>query len=162
MIDKERVIALVEEKLTDRMFLVEVTVSAGNLIQVFIDSYDGITIDHCIEVSRHVEHSLDREEEDFGLEVSSPGLTEPFKVKQQFFKYTGREIDLVLHSGERISGLLMDAGEKGIVMETIIAEKPEGQKRKEMTKKENKYNYEEIKRAKAVISFNKLMSDGKY
>lgn len=162
MIDKNEVVKLVEEKLTDTMFIVEITVSPGNVIQVYVDNYQGITIDQCIEISRHVEHSLDREKEDFELEVSSPGLTEPFRVKQQYIKYTNREIEVILHSGVKLTGVVKLADDSGIVLEYRIAEKPEGGKKKVMVIKENKYNYDEIKRAKAVISFNKLISDGKY
>ncbi len=73
MIDKEIIKKLVEEKLDDKMFLVDISVSERNVIHVFVDSYDGLTIEQCVTISRHVEHSFDREEEDFELQVSSPG-----------------------------------------------------------------------------------------
>jgi ribosome maturation factor RimP len=92
MIDKAIVKRLVQEKLDDKMFLVEITVNERNVINIFVDSYDGLTIEQCINISRHVEHSFDREEEDFELQVSSPGLSEKFKVKEQFIKYVGRAI----------------------------------------------------------------------
>ena len=85
MIGRETVKSLVEEKLDDKMFIVEITVNERNVINVFIDSFDGLTIDQCIAISRHVEHSFDREEEDFELQVSSPGLSEKFKVKEQYY-----------------------------------------------------------------------------
>lgn len=144
------------------MFIVEVSVSTANVIYVYVDSYDGITIETCIEISRHIEHNLDREEEDFGLQVSSPGLMESFKVKEQYVKYTGREIEVLTTSDDRYQGILKSAGELSVVLETSSFEKPEGQKRKQLITKEYNFKYEEIKSAKAVISFNKLMSDGKH
>ncbi len=162
MVDKNRVIQLIEEKLSDRMFIVDVSVSASNVIYVYVDSYDGITIDTCIEISRHIEHNLDRDEEDFGLQVSSPGLMESFKVKEQYLKYTGKEVEVVTVSDDKFQGILKEAGEQSIVLETSSFEKPEGQKKKQLITKEYNFKYEEIKSAKAVISFNKLMSDGKH
>lgn len=162
MVDKNRVIQLIEEKLSDRMFIVDVSVSASNVIYVYVDSYDGITIDTCIEISRHIEHSLDRDEEDFGLQVSSPGLMESFKVKEQYLKYTGKEVEVVTVSDDKFQGILKEAGEQSIVLETSSFEKQEGQKKKQLITKEYNFKYEEIKSAKAVISFNKLMSDGKH
>ena len=80
MIEKTKIQQLVEEKLDEDMFIVDVSVNERNVIHVFIDSFNGLTIDQCVAISRHVEHSLDRDEEDFELQVSSPGLTESFKV----------------------------------------------------------------------------------
>lgn len=153
VINKEIVIKLAEEKLDETMFLVEVTVSQSNVIHVFVDSFDGITIDKCIEISRNIEHNLDREEEDFALQVSSPGITENFKVKQQYFKYQGREIELVANDGQNLKGLLKEAADEGIVLETVSMEKAEGQKRKQAVRREYKLKYDEIKSAKPVITF---------
>src|SRR5690554_3690461 len=99
MADKEKIVQLVNEKLAEGMFLVDIQVSASNAIRVFIDSYDGIDIDHCVAISRHIEHNLDREEEDFELQVSSPGLSEPLKVKEQYIKNIGREMEVDLEGG---------------------------------------------------------------
>ncbi|MDR2910012.1 MAG: ribosome assembly cofactor RimP [Bacteroidales bacterium] len=153
MINKEIVIKLAEEKLDEKMFLVDVTVSKSNVINVFVDSFDGITIDKCIEISRHIEHNLDREDEDFELQVSSPGITENFRVKQQYFKYKEREIELVTNEDQKLKGLLKEAVEEGIILETVSNVKIEGQKRKQPVIKEYKFKYDEIKNAKAVITF---------
>ncbi|MBK6283704.1 MAG: hypothetical protein IPF54_14560 [Draconibacterium sp.] len=94
MIDKETVKRLVEEMLDDKMFVVEISVNERNVINIFVDSFEGLTIDQCIAISRHVEHSFDREEEDFELQVSSPGLTENFRVTQQYIKYVGKPVEV--------------------------------------------------------------------
>lgn len=153
MIDKAIVEKLVEEKLDDKMFLVEVTVNQRNVINVFIDSYDGLTIEQCINISRHVEHSFDREEEDFELQVSSPGLSEKFKVKEQFYKYVGREIEVVTVSDVELEGVIQSATEEEIILETSVRELVEGQKKKQLVVKQHHLKYDEIKSAKAVISF---------
>jgi len=153
MIDKAIVKKLVEEMLDDKMFLVEITVSQRNVINVFVDSYDGLTIEQCISISRHVEHSFDREEEDFELQVSSPGLSEKFKVKEQFYKYIGREIEIVTISDVELEGVIQSATDEGIILETSARELVEGQKKKQLVVKQHHLKYDEIKSAKAVISF---------
>ena len=153
MIDKEIIKKLVEEKLDDKMFLVEITVSERNVIHVFVDSYDGLTIDQCINISRHVEHSFDREEEDFELQVSSPGLSEKFKVKEQFYKYIDRAVEIVTVSDLKLEGTVKTATAEGIILETSEREMVDGHKKKQLVVKFHELKYEEIKGAKAVISF---------
>lgn len=153
MVDKEKVIKLVEEKLDEGMFLVDVLVSKTNIINVFVDSYDGITIEKCIEISRNVEHNLDRETEDFELQVSSPGLTEGFKVRQQYVKYKDREVEVETIEGDHLEGILKDVNDDEITLETSKREKVEGHKKKQLIVREHKFNYNEIKSAKAVITF---------
>jgi ribosome maturation factor RimP len=153
MIDKENVIKLVKEKLDGKMFLVDVSVSKTNVINVFVDSYDGITIEKCIEISRNVEHNLDRETEDFELQVSSPGLTGGFKVRQQYIKYKGREVEVDLKEGGHFEGILKEVDEDEITLETSKREKIDGHRKKQLVVREHKFKYEEIKSAKAVITF---------
>ncbi|WP_297087003.1 ribosome assembly cofactor RimP [uncultured Draconibacterium sp.] len=153
MIDKQKILELVNERLDDQMFIVDITVSAGNDINVYIDGYNGVTIEQCISVSRNVEHNLDRDEEDFSLQVSSPGLTERFKVKQQYEKYTGKEIEVVTLENQKLEGVLLENSEEGIVLETSKREKVEGHKKKQLVVKKHNLKYDEIKSAKAVISF---------
>jgi ribosome maturation factor RimP len=153
MIDKAIVKKLVEEMLDNKMFLVEITVSQRNVINVFVDSYDGLTIEQCISISRHVEHSFDREEEDFELQVSSPGLSEKFKVKEQHYKYIGREIEVVTVSDVEFEGVIQSATDEEIILETSARELVEGQKKKQLVVKQHHLKYDEIKSAKAVISF---------
>lgn len=153
MIDKAIVQHLVEEKLENKMFLVEITVSERNVISIFVDSYDGLTIDQCVAVSRHVEHSLDREEEDFELQVSSPGLSEKFKVKEQYYKYVGRLVEINTSDDIKLEGTILEADDEGILLETAAREIPGGLKKKQLVIKQHNFKYDEIKSAKAVISF---------
>jgi ribosome maturation factor RimP len=153
MIAKAKIVKLVNEKLNEDMFIVEIKVSSSNVIRIFVDSFNGMPIEQCVAISRHVEHSLDREEEDFELQVSSPGLTENFKVKEQYKKYTGKEIELVTNEDIKLEGLLKDSNEEQIILETSKLEKIEGYKKKQRVVKEHILKYSEIKSAKAVISF---------
>lgn len=153
MIERETVKRLVEEMLDEKMFIVEITVNERNVINIFVDSYDGLTIDQCIAISRHVEHSFDREEEDFELQVSSPGLGENFKVKEQYHKYIGREIKVVTESDEKLEGKVLSANNERIVLETSSREIVEGHKKKQLVINQHHLKYDEISSAKAVISF---------
>jgi len=153
MIERETVKSLVEEKLDDKMFIVDITVNERNVINVFVDSFEGLTIEQCIAISRHVEHSFDREEEDFELQVSSPGLSEKFKVKEQYIKYISRAIEVVTATDLKLEGIILSASDEGIVLETSSREKVEGHKKKQLVVKQHHLKYDEINSAKAVISF---------
>ena len=153
MIDANTIRNLVEEKLTEEMFIVEIHVSSGNNISVTIDSDSGLSINECIKMSRHVEHSLDRDQEDFALEVSSPGLTESFKVLRQYRKYTGRDIEVKTIEGEKLTGLLKSADENGIELETTKRVKVEGKKKKTLVTQTYSLSFDQIRTAKCVIAF---------
>ena len=95
MIEKNIVKALVEEWLEDKdYFLVDIEVSNDNRIVVEIDHADGVWIEDCVELSRYIEDRLDREKEDFELEVGSAGLGQPFKVEQQYINFIGKEVEI--------------------------------------------------------------------
>lgn len=146
MISEQKVIALVEEKIAETgTYLVEVKVSTTNQIRVYIDNPAGISIQQCVQVSRHIEGNLDREVEDYELEVSSPGLTQPFKVRQQYEKNVGRDVTVVTNEGVKHTGKLLEADAEGFkVMEKA--------KKKEEPKQVN-FKYDEVKETKVVISF---------
>jgi ribosome maturation factor RimP len=153
MIDENKVKELVKEKLQKNMFLVNVSVSKSNLINIFVDSFDGLTIDQCVAISRYVEHSLDRETEDFELQVSSPGLNESFVVNEQYLKNIGREIEVLTANGDKLTGVLKGADSEKVKVESRKREKVEGHKKKQLVVREFELKYDEIKTAKAVISF---------
>ena len=99
------------------IFLVVVKVDNNNKIIVHIDTPEGIGIDDCVQVSRELEEKLDRDREDFALEVSSPGLDSPFRVIEQYQKNVGKKINLVKTDGEKLEGVLKKTGENSIVIE---------------------------------------------
>jgi len=105
------------------IFLVGVKVDNNNKIIVHIDTPQGISIDDCVRVSRELEEKLDREREDFALEVSSPGLDSPFRVIEQYQKNVGKKISLVKTDGEKLDGILKNTVENGIVIEIARGKK---------------------------------------
>ena len=151
MITKEKVQALVEEVLYGDQFLVDITVGLGNAILVFVDSDAGISVGECVEISRHIENSFDRETEDFSLEVSSPGLSSPLRVVRQYLKNIGREVEVITAGGEKQKGILKSAHATGFEIETEVKEKVDG--KKVVTTQPLAYDFDQIKTVKLVISF---------
>lgn len=153
MILKENIIRLVEDKIAGtNLFLVDVSVSTSSKIMVLVDTDAGITVEECIALSRFLENSLDRDTEDFELEVSSPGLSQPFKVQRQYVKNIGREISVLTADNQKIKGKLLSAGDSGIEMETILIKKTD-KKKKVKEQAVIRLAFDQIKSAKVVISF---------
>jgi len=153
MIDKALIAELVNEKLTDDQFLVEVTVSSSNVIHIMVDSDTGISINQIAEISRFVDEKLDRETEDFELSVFSAGLSEPFSLLRQYKKNIGVEIDVLLTNGQKLIGLLKKADDQGIDLEVTTKEKTEGSKKKELVTRVHSIGFSEIKEAKQILKF---------
>ncbi|MDP3913447.1 MAG: ribosome assembly cofactor RimP [Bacteroidota bacterium] len=153
MIDKVKIAELVNEKLADDQFLVDVTISTSNEIHIMVDSDTGISINQIVEISRHVESNLDREAEDFELSVFSAGLTEPFRLVRQYKKNVDKEIEVLLTNGQKLNGLLIGVEEQAIDLEVTTNEKIEGSKKKELVTKVHHLEYSEIKEAKKVFKF---------
>lgn len=154
MILKDTVIQLVNSYISDSdYYLVDVNVSSDNGISVEIDAFEGVSLDYCIALSKHIESQFDRENEDFELEVSSAGLTEPFKVLKQYEKNLGNEVEVLTKKGMKISGLLTAANEEFF---TITIEKKvqlEGSKRKTIVAEDISFNYNDTKYTKYIIRF---------
>ncbi len=157
MISKKTVLKLIDERieeLANGLFVVDLTISATNVIHVEIDKHEGnVSVSDCMAVSRNVEHNLDREEEDFELHVSSAGLDKPFRVPAQFAKNIGREVKVVMLDGTKKTGELKSANTKELVLETTRNEKPEGKKKKELIVEQLVLPMDQIKETKIVISF---------
>ena len=154
MIEKNFLKQLVEEKLaSSQNYLVDITIKPENLIVVEIDNDEGVNIDDCVELSRYLEEHLDRETEDFELEVGSTGITSPFKVLRQYLKNIGNEVEILLKNGIKLAGILKNADENGITVVVEKQVKPEGAKRKVTIQEELSYLYEEIKYTKYLLRF---------
>ena len=89
-------------------FIVDVNISTNNSIEVLFDKENGVHIDDCLSISRYIHSEFDREVEDYSLTVCSPGLTNAFKVKEQYFKNIGKEVIVKKNDGKRISGILKE------------------------------------------------------
>lgn len=150
MITVKQVRDLVDQRIegTD-IFVVDITVSAANAIRVTVDADSGVSIEKCIEVSRQVEHNLDRETEDFSLEVTSFGLTEPLQLHRQYVKNTGRNLKIRLSDDTQVRGKLIKVADDFIQLEKILTKK----QKKEGVEKDLKINFKDIIQAKIEISF---------
>ena len=150
MIEKNYIKEIVEEKIEgSEIFLVDITVSKGNSVHVFVDSNQGLPIKTCGEISRFIESKLDREQEDYDMEVSSPGLDKPLKVHQQYVKNIGKHVKVGTQEFEK-KGMLKSVSEEAIILE--VEEKID-KKKKATIKKEIEINFKDIKSTKIVISF---------
>jgi ribosome maturation factor RimP len=154
MIDKNKVNQIITNYLAETSYyLVDLNVSNDNHIGIEIDSFDGVSIDFCVELNKNIESQIDRETEDYELEVSSAGLTEPFKVLKQYEKNLGNEVEVLTKQGKKLSGILQEANDEHFVLMVEKTEKPEGSKRKVTVQENLIFNYSDIKYTKYIIRF---------
>ena len=128
------------------LFLVEVQIKKGDVINVFIDGDKGVIIDDCVKITRLIEARFDRNIEDYELRVSSHGIERPFMMNRQYNKYLEREIMVITTDDTKREGIL-----KSISAESIELEVKVGKNGKDISKE--KILFSEIKEAKPVISF---------
>jgi ribosome maturation factor RimP len=154
MISKNVVEGIVNEWLGDKeYFLVDVSVSPDDKIVVEIDHAEGVWIDDCVELSRFIESKLDREEEDYELEVGSAGIGQLFKVLQQYLIHIGKEVEVLTKEGKKLEGVLKEADENHFVVTIQKKVKLEGAKRPKLVDEDVTFTFEEIKYTKYLISF---------
>lgn len=150
MIKKSKIVQLTEAHLkeTDR-YIVDLQIKPGNMIRLFIDGESSVNIKECIALSRHLESNLNREIEDFELNVSSAGLDQPFKVFKQYLKNLNKEVSILLTDGKKYSGTLTEVNENEIALEIPA------NKKKKIEKQELRFLMTDIKETKSIISFKK-------
>lgn len=154
MIEKKTVCEIVGEWLEGKeYFLVEVNVTPDNRIVVEIDHKEGVWIEDCVELSRYIESRLNREEEDYELEVGSAGIGQPFKVLQQYLNHIGSEVEVMTAAGARLQGVLKDADPEQFVLTVRRKVKEEGAKRPKMVDEDLTLAYGDVKYTKYLISF---------
>ena len=155
-LDKEQIITLVNEGLQEdkSLFLIDLQISADNSIKVIIDGDRYLSISDCVNISRAIEHNLDRELEDFSLEVASCGATEPLKYPRQYSKNLGRKLSVVTDNDD-IEAELVGVEDEKIHLKWVAKEpKPVG-KGKHKVNKEAKIAFDDIVKAQVIINFNK-------
>jgi ribosome maturation factor RimP len=135
------------------LFLVDLKIDGANKIQVVLDGDNGINLQDCITVSRFVDDNLDREEEDFSLEVASAGVSSPLKFVRQFKKNIGRKLKIVSVSNEEFEAELTNVTEDNISLEWKAREPKAIGKGKETVDKKQVLAYSEIKEATVIVSF---------
>ena len=154
MITLDKIKKLTDEKIAEGSnFIVDISIKPGNKITILLDNDNGVSISDCVAMSRHVESNLDREADDFELNVMSPGLTEPFKILRQYQKNIGKQIDVITKDNKKLTGKLLSVNEEGIQLETKVKEKTEGKKGKQVIINNINLTFNLIKETKVVISF---------
>ncbi len=154
MISKELVKKLVDQWLDDKeYFLTDLTVSADNRIVVEIDHEEGVWIEDCVNLSRFIEDGLDRDAEDFELEVGSAGIGQPFKVRRQYDIHIGDDVEVLTAEGKKLVGVLDNVDETGFTVVIEEKVKREGEKRPHIEEVEHRLDFDKIKWTKLHIDF---------
>lgn len=126
-------------------FIVSIAVRSDNRIRIFIDSDTRVLIEHCIELSKFIESQLNRDAEDFELNVSSSGLDQPYRLPRQYVKNIGREVSVLLKDNNKIEGELTMADAEGFSVKEITKVK------KIITETTHTFLYSNIKETKEII-----------
>jgi len=154
VITENTIRSLVAEKIEGtEYYILDLDIKAGNIIKLELESMGPVSISDCVDISRQIEHNLDREEEDFALQVSSPGIDQPLRDPRQYIKNVGRSLSVKLTEGAEVEGELMAADENGIKVHTKRKEQVPGKKKKILIEEEMDLTYPEIKQAKIKINF---------
>ena len=155
MIEERKVIELVNSRIEgSELFLVSVNIGTANSIRVHVDTHQGVKIEECVELSRWLTGELDRIDDNYSLEVSSPGLGSPLLIKQQYVKNVGKEVEILFNDGKKKKGTLINVEEEGVTLE--VSEKMisgGSQKKKKSMLVSKTYDFKEIKSTKVVIKF---------
>ena len=133
------------------LYWVDVKIEAGNRIVIEIDSDNSVSIDDCVELTKYIESQLDRDVEDYELEVGSAGISSPFKILRQYRKNMGNEVEVLLKTGKKWLGILKEVKEESFVLTVSKQEKLEGAKRKITVEEDLTVSYNDIKYTKCVI-----------
>lgn len=162
MIQKQEIVDLVEQYLLEsesESYLVDVTVSRDNKIVVEIDNDEAVDIDECAAISDYIDQHMDRDREDFELEVGSAGLTAPLKVLRQYQKFEGEEVEVLLRDGRKLKGFLGLTDEEGFDLRWTTLEKvtdPETgkqSKKKQEVQHEQHLLHKDVNQVKYIINF---------
>ena len=154
MIDKNVVKNLVDEWLTGKdYFLTDLTVSADDRIVVEIDHKEGVWIEDCVELSRFIEDHLNRDEEDFELEVGSAGIGQPFKVHRQYEIHQGDRVEVLTKEGRKLTGVLKDVTPETFTLTIEEKMKEEGAKRPKLVERDLTFGFGDVTSTKYLIDF---------
>lgn len=152
---KDKVNSVVASVLEERedWFLIELKIDDANKINIVLDGDNGVNLQDCIAINRAVEANLDREEQDFSLEVASAGVSRPLQMPRQYVKNIGRKLAVKIIQGELIEAEIIAANESEITLRWMAREQKKVGKGKETVEKLVTLPYSDIKEAKVIISF---------
>ena len=147
--------AISSEIVARGLYLVEVTVSKDNDVEVTIESEEGkVELEDCVAISRFFETKFDRETEDYSLTVTSAGLDQPFKVFKQFEKAVGKKVEVQLKGGKKMVAVLESADQESITLKYSQKEAVEGKKKKEIVEHVDRFTMDQVNSVKPFIEFN--------
>ena len=154
MITENTIRTLVAEKIEGtEYYILDLEIKPGNNIKLELESMGPVSISDCVDISRQIEHNLDREAEDFSLQVTSPGIDKPLRDFRQYVKNIGRSLKVRLAEGQEVEGELTAANQSGIKLQSKRKERVPGKKKKILIEEELDLSYPEIKQAKIKINF---------
>lgn len=134
-------------------FLVSASVDKSNRIEIIIDRNEGVSLDFCAELNAFLNEKLDRDVEDYELEVSSAGLTSPFLVKRQYDKNLGNAVVVLTADGRNLKGTLVEAGEEAFAIKYETKEKVEGSKRPVLVERVERIAYADARQVTYDLKF---------
>lgn len=154
LISKDHILALANEHLKGGdIYVTGIKIGSDNHISLFIDGDNGVNINDCVNLSRAIESRLDRNKEDFALDVSSHGATTPLVMPRQYKRHIGRNFELRFNDGSRAEGELVHADDEKITLQFSVREdKPVG-KGKITVNKEITVALNDIKEAKIKLKY---------
>ncbi|MDR2835299.1 MAG: ribosome assembly cofactor RimP [Bacteroidales bacterium] len=151
MVTKEDILLAINDFLSESQFVIDVKISSRKDIIILVDDFNGISIDDCKKISKLISEKFDTKLDEYSLEISSPGLTNPFKVLKQYQKNINKEVEIVMKDGEKLQGTLLSANENKIIVETTYIQRINNKKQE--IKTQNELLLTNIKTTKNVISF---------
>ena len=152
---KEQVTSLLEGALKENpsLFLIDFTITPDFKINIVLDGDNGVTLKDCVAVSRAIDHNLDREEQDFSVEVASAGASSPLVLPRQYAKNIGRKLEVKTIEGRNFEGELTAATEETITLEWKAREQKPIGKGKVTVQKKEEILFSDIKEAKVILKF---------
>lgn len=152
--EKEKLREFIESRMEGTpYFLVDLTISAANEIRVEIDSDEPVDIDYCVEMTRAIEEAFSRDEEDYELEVGSAGFTSPFKVRRQYDKNIGQEVEVFANDSKKYVGVLRRTDDDGFEIDMRVKVKEEGSKKPVEKIETKRFGYGDVRKVQIVFKF---------
>lgn len=149
MIEQKKIEEIVAEFLQEsEVQLINLKVTPQNEILVEVDAYKGVDLDFCAALSRHIQAQLDREEEDFELEVGTVSITDPFRTKMQYEKHLGHDVEILTKDGRKLHGVLVNVEDSYFEADVEVLVQIEGKKKKEKQLQTQRFGYEDVKYCK--------------
>ena len=147
--------AISDEIVARNCYIVEISISKDNDIEITIESEDGrVELDDCVAISRFFESKFDRETEDYSLTVTSAGLDQPFKVLKQYLKAVGSKVEVMLKGGRKMVAVLTEADQESITLKYSVKEAVEGKKKKEFVEHNDRFTMDQVNSVRPYIEFN--------